>query len=206
MVSSHQLPADLDALVRDELAVDERVLYAARPSAARAVLMSFAAWIFAVPWTAFSVFWMFAAAGGMNGEWPTGAGWVFPLFGVPFVLVGLAMLAAPLKTWHTSRRSLCAVTDRRAITFEGAGLRGITVRSFAPEAIGEPRRTENPDGSGTVLFARDATGMPAGFHNVPNARGAEAALRALSEGLVPDEERLGDEDDAWSGRSRRRVR
>jgi len=44
--------------------------------------------LFAVPWTAFAVFWVVMAAA--TGPW-----W-FALFGVPFVLVGLALLIASM--------------------------------------------------------------------------------------------------------------
>lgn len=205
MVSSHDLPADLDALVRDELAPGERILYAERPLAGRSVLGAFATWLFAVPWTAFALFWMFAASGGLSGDRPSGVGLVFPLFGLPFVLVGLAMLAAPLKAWHAARRSLCVVTDRRALVFGGAGFRAIHVHTFSRSELAAPQRTERPDGSGDLLFVPDVRldGGPTlradGFRNVPDVRGAERAVRALTGADEPDPE-----PDRRSGR--RRVR
>lgn len=187
MIARHTLPADLDAVARDELAPGERVDFAAQPLAGRAALMSFGMWIFAVPWTAFSVFWTamaMHAAGEMDG-W----GVVFPLFGTPFVGIGLLMLSTPYWTWRTGRRTLYVVTDRRAIVFAASGFRDIGVRSFAPDALANVHRTERPDGSGDLVFAkskhRDSDGgtitTTTGFPNLPDVREAEAAVRALAE-------------------------
>ncbi len=205
------LPPDLDWIARDELAPDESVEYAAQPSAGRTVLRSFGTWIFAIPWTAFSLFWTFAAAGGLSGGWPSGFGWIFPLFGLPFVAVGLTMLASPFFAWRKARRSLCVVTDRRAILFEGAGFREIGVRSFTPDALRFVRRTERPDGSGDLLFtSTDASGTaPVGFLNVPDVRLAEAAVRSLAataETAWERDDRLSDAvDDGRAPRRRDRL-
>ena len=74
----------------------------------------------------------------------------FPLFGVPFVTIGLAMLSAPLWAWRSARRTLYTVTDRRLILFESTGGRAISVRSLEPRALRDVRRTERPDGSGSL--------------------------------------------------------
>ena len=187
MIELHTLPADLDAVARDEIAPGERVDFAAQPLAGRAFLMSFGIWLFAVPWTAFSVFWTVMAAS-VAGEMD-GWGVVFPLFGTPFVAIGLAMLSAPAWAWRAGRRTLYVVTDRRAIVFAASGFRDIGVRSFAPAALADVRRTERPDGSGDLVFAqsthRDSDGdsvtTTTGFPNLPDVREAEAAVRALAE-------------------------
>lgn len=184
MISS--LPADLDAIARDELAPGERVDFAAQPLAGRATVRAFGVWLFAVPWTAFAVFWtvMAASAAGEMDGW----GIVFPLFGTPFIVIGLAMLSAPAAAWRQSRRTLYVVTDRRALLFSAPGFRAIEVRSFAPEALRSTRRTERPDGSGDLIFDRttrrdsdgDAVTTTVGFQNLADVRGAEAAVQALA--------------------------
>lgn len=186
MIESHTLPADLDALVRDEIAPGERVRYAEQPVAGHDALRAFGMWLFAVPWTAFSVFWTVMAAGAageMNG-W----GVVFPLWGLPFVGIGFAMLSSPWWTWRAARRTLYVVTDRRAVVFSASGLRGVAVRSFAPDALRDTRRVERPDGSGDLIFAetghRDSDGdlvaTTTGFKTLADVRGAEAAVAALA--------------------------
>lgn len=180
----HRLPADLDAIARDELAPGESVEWAAQPDATRAALASFGIWLFAVPWTAFSVFWMAMAS--LAASDGAGAGAAFPLFGVPFVLIGLAMLSAPLWAWRAARRTLYAVTDRRAILFESSGGRAISVRSLEPRALRNPRRTERPDGSGSLVFAsaalyRGSQSTPEfSFANIPDVRAAHDAVAFLA--------------------------
>ncbi|HEX9952239.1 MAG TPA: hypothetical protein VGB53_10750 [Rubricoccaceae bacterium] len=182
-----RLPADLDALARDELARGEAVEWAAPPDARRAALSALGIWIFAIPWTAFSVFWT-AMASLTVDDW-TSLAVAFPLFGTPFIAVGLAMLSAPWWAWRVARRTLYIVTDRRAILFEASGARAIGVRSFRPEALRDVRRTERPDGSGSLVFSqtggRDADGdrtlTPVGFANVRDVRAAEDAVRMLAE-------------------------
>ncbi len=207
------LPADLDAIARAELTPGETVEWAAQPSAHRALWTGFAVWLFAVPWTAFAVFWMGTASLTVS-DWLS---WqvAFPLFGVPFVAIGLAMLSTPWWAWRGARRTLYAVTDRRAVLFEASGFRDIAVRSVPPGALRNVRRTERPDGSGSLVLAHDAadgdgTPRPVQFAHVPDVRAAEAAVQFLArthEGTA--EERTADLMDAADdvlGASRRRAR
>ena len=182
-----RLPADLDALARDELARGETVEWAAQPDARRAALGGLAVWLFAIPWTTFSLFWTAMAGSGID-DW-TSLQILFPLFGTPFILIGLAMLSTPWWAWRGARRTLYVVTDRRAILFEASGLRAIGVRTFRPEALHDVRRTERPDGSGSLVFSkttvRDSDGdrmlVTDGFTNVRDVRAAEDAVRILAE-------------------------
>ena len=191
MIESHTLPADLDALVRNEIAPGERVRYAEQPVAGHDAVRAFGMWLFAVPWTAFSVFWtvMAASAAGEMDGW----GIIFPLWGLPFVCIGLAMLSSPWWAWRTARRTLYVVTDRRAVVFSASGLRGVAVRSFAPDALRDTRRVERPDGSGDLIFAetghRDSDGdlvtTTTGFKTLADVREAEAAVAALAADHAP---------------------
>ncbi len=55
----------------------------------------------------------------------TGGSWLFfPLFGVPFLLIGLGMLAAPLWAYLRTRGTVYAVTEGRAVIILGGGARG----------------------------------------------------------------------------------
>lgn len=211
------LPADLHAIARAELAPGESVEWAAQPSPMRALLGGLGLWLFAVPWTAFSVFWMAMASRAVH-DW-TSVEVAFPLFGLPFVIIGLLMLSTPWWAWRGAQRTLYAVTDRRAILFEAAGLRGITVRSFSPRALRDVRRTEQPDGSGSLVFSEtvgrdsdgDRTTTAVGFSNVPDVRAAEAAVAVLAatHDSAAEERRADLMDDAVDdalGASRRRAR
>ena len=97
----YSLPEPLRQLVTDELASGERVRWAGRP-----IPRYTFSWValfpvfFAVPWTLFALFWMAGAAGVLDNGFK-GFGQldterlIFSLFGIPFVLIGLAMLSSP---------------------------------------------------------------------------------------------------------------
>jgi hypothetical protein len=189
MSSYYVLPADLERAVTDELAAGERIVWGVQPLARRFLLQTLPVVVFGVPWTAFSVFWTVMAAGGVASAGAAGWwAWIFPLWGVPFVLVGLAMLSAPYGAWRGARRTLYLVTDRRALAFTAKGRAAIEVRAFAPDALGALRRVQRPDGSGDLFFARDEwrdsdgdrRTADVGFTAVPDVRAAEEAVRHLA--------------------------
>lgn len=178
------LPDDLDQTVRDELEPGERLVWLQQPSGrSRLPWAAYAPAVFGIPFTAFAVFWMSMAAWGVWGGGGAGPGagpnagpfFLFPLFGIPFVLVGLAMLSSPFWMRRRMRRSAAqtayAITDRRAIVFDGgyqasrlsypmgtmAGALGqrsgdLRIQSFWPEKLVVRERIQNRDGTGDILF------------------------------------------------------
>src|SRR5436853_13261 len=94
---------DPDSAVRRELTHGESVLWTGRPDAARSSRAAYGCWIFAIPWTAFSLFWTLSAAGWLLPG-PKHGSVAFALFGLPFVLVGLGMLLAPYWAYSSARR------------------------------------------------------------------------------------------------------
>ena len=185
---SRPLQVELDR----ELAPGERVLWAGQPSPKRYTRGSWGLVLFGIPWTAFAVFWTTMAFVGTraipgNNPMATGFRWFFPLFGIPFILIGLGMLSAP---WWGRRKAagvFYAITDRRALISE-PGWRGArTVKSFAPGELQTIERTEHADGSGDLIFSRrswrdsdgDRRSSAVGFTGVPRVREVEAQLRRL---------------------------
>jgi hypothetical protein len=185
---SRPLQAELDR----ELASGERVLWAGQPSPKRYTRGSWGLVLFGIPWTAFAVFWTTMAFVGTraipgNNAMASGFRWFFPLFGVPFILIGLGMLSAP---WWGRRKAagvFYAITDRRALISE-PGWRGArTVKSFAAGDLQSIERTENADGSGDLVFSRrswrdsdgDRRTSAVGFAGVPRVREVEEQLRRL---------------------------
>jgi hypothetical protein len=112
--------------------------------------------------------------------------WLFPLWGVPFILVGLCMLASPLWARRKAGRTLYVITDRRAIIFEGGW--GITVRSFEPQGLTGLKRRQRSDGSGDLILDqktwRDSDGDPrtkdVGFFGIEQVKEVEDMLRRLA--------------------------
>src|SRR2546428_13712834 len=77
-------------------------------------LSALPAMAFGVPFSAFSIFWMtMAHSMTSHSPMPGGAFNFFPLFGTPFLLVGLGMLTSPLWAYVGAGRIQDAVTNKR---------------------------------------------------------------------------------------------
>ncbi|HNX04814.1 MAG TPA: hypothetical protein PKI32_04895 [Opitutales bacterium] len=180
------IPRELLDIVSRELARGENIEWSAMPRPRFFTKTSTGAFLFAIPWTAFAVFWTVGASGALGTGGVSGGSVVFALFGVPFILVGLGMLSTPLWVrWH-DRKTIYVITDRRALTFVGG--RSITVRSFTPDKLGDIFRREKSDGSGDVVFGMDygvdtegkSRVGELGFFNIPNVRAVDEKLQKLA--------------------------
>jgi hypothetical protein len=187
------LPPELDDRVRGELSQGERLLWVGQPNPRRMARFGWLITLFGIPFAGFAVFWTVMASNilGGVGNAPGPFRWlslIFPLFGVPFIIVGLGMLSAPFWIARAARRTCYAITDRRAIVFE-ASLRGATtVYSYGPEQLTKQYRRENADGSGDLVFEESLTYRRSdngptstitkrGFLAIDDVRAVEALLR-----------------------------
>jgi hypothetical protein len=140
--------------------------------------------LFAIPWTAFAIFWMF-------GAWHQSKNLPFTLFGVPFLLAGVGLFSTPLFTYRRSFKTVYVVTDKRAITFSGGW--STIVRSYPPDALREIYRKERKDGTGDVVISRrawrdsdgDRHSEELGFLRVENPKEIEDMLKSLAEQVGP---------------------
>ena len=187
------LPPDVRQRVEDELEPGERVVWAEQPDPKRYARGSWGIVLFGIPWTAFSVFWIAMASGmmwmGVNagGGPPAVIGVCFPLFGVPFVLIGLGMLSAPYWARRYAAGTVYAITDRRAILF-ATGFRSRTVKSYQPAELTRISRVERDDGSGDLILEeygyRDRDGDRRsgrqGFMGISDVKEVERLIRALA--------------------------
>jgi hypothetical protein len=153
MLQSDTIPPQLTTFARREFA-GERMVWAGQPSPRAAMTGGWAIWLFAVPWTAFALFWEATAVGALlrNAPRPRGDGFgpaFMVLWGIPFVLLGLAMLLSPFWLARQARRSVYVLTDKRLALLR-SGFRGTTVRSVWPAELLAIERTEAADGSGTL--------------------------------------------------------
>ncbi len=197
MFDGSSLPADLDARVRSEMRGGERPLWVGQPRPGRFARRSIPIVLFGIPWTAFAVFWMAAASGILFGGFAGNGGpggfeaflACFPLFGLPFVLVGLGMLSSPYWLVRQARRTCYALTDQRAILWQAGQFGSVSVRSYTSEALGKTHRTEYADGSGDLVFEEvvtvgrdsdgDRTTTRHGFMAIGNVREVEELLRRV---------------------------
>lgn len=130
----------------------ERVLWQAG-RIARIDPKTFGIYVFAVPWTAFALLWTTLAAAGAGAAFGSAGplAWAFPLFGLPFIAVGLAMMAMPFYGYYTAAKTLYAITDRRLVRLTLG--RSLKIESVPGERLGPMQRSERPDGSGSLSFA-----------------------------------------------------
>ena len=155
------LPPDVQRRVQDELQPGERLVWAEQPNPRVFARGAWALSVVGIPFTLFSITWLTVAAKGMwfgsrspmhEGGFSALLGCV-PLWGLPFLLVGVGMLSAPIWMRRAARRSVYAVTDRRAIIWRAKAFGDeIEVRSFRPSELGELTRVERADGSGDLVF------------------------------------------------------
>ncbi|VTR97160.1 hypothetical protein [Tuwongella immobilis] len=203
-----RLPSELDERVQAELQSGERLLWVGQPDPMRMAKQALPAVLFGIPWTAFAIFWVAGAAtmmGGFGGEdrpqIPGGFGGLFscfPLFGLPFILIGLAMLTSPYWLYRQAKQTCYALTDRRAILWQSGFWGSVNVRSYRPDALGKMTRTDYADGTGDLIFEElltlnshrssratmNTTMTRHGFIAIRKVREVEMLLRRV---LLPDE-------------------
>ncbi len=141
----------LDSELRRELIAGERLLWSGRPDPKR-MRSVFWIWAFAIPWTMFALGWTgIAAAAFIAGlvKADPDFSWFFlffPLFGLPFIGVGIWMLSKPFTILKDARHTIHALTDQRVLTLTHRKER--TLRSVEIDKFGPITRTEKADGWG----------------------------------------------------------
>lgn len=152
-MTSPPLSPQLAQSLHRELVTGERVLWSAVPRASL-LTAGLGIWLFAIPWTAFALFWEsmalspWFASRGAHGAIEWGFGIVLPLFGLPFVAIGLWMLWKPVAAMRNAARTVYALTDRRIIALVDGNKR--EVQSVMVDRIGPMQRRERKDGTGDL--------------------------------------------------------
>lgn len=186
-----RLPDPDEARARDaiqpELTAGERLVWAGR--ARRGLVFEWTD-LFLIPfglfWTAFSVLWETLAIWGR-------APWYFCAFGIPFILVGLNMVAGRFLVDARRRaRTFYGVTDRRVITVEQRKKRRVT--SIAIVSLSEVTFEEGKGDVGTIYLGPKAfhdvrsdgtpVGPPPVLSKVKNARVAYDAIKDARDALI----------------------
>lgn len=180
----------LDLALSEELQEGEKIVWHGM-KLARVEPKGFAIWLFAIPWTLFALFWMTMAGIGSMAisdlDGPGGIiGFAFPLFGLPFVLIGLGMMAMPFVPYMQRGRILFAVTDQRVLQLNMG--RDLEVESIPSARIREITRRQSRDGSGSVEVSKSTSlgdlntgrGNRMTIGRVDDVRGAYEAVLALS--------------------------
>lgn len=188
-----RIPYDLEQKLERELQAEESVEWQGMPVPRFFTAKSLAMFLFAIPWTAFAIFWICGAAGFKLPDLSEGFSplMLFPLFGVPFVLVGLGMLASPLLSYLKDQKTLYAITNKRVIIISGG--KTVEIKSFKPEQITEVTRRERKDLGDLVIgqkFWQDSDrgrkSEEIGLFNIMNVLEANKALQKLLESHCED--------------------
>ena len=183
---------DVRQIAQREIEAGEEILWADRPNPSRMSTRTLPIMLFGIPFTGFAVFWIVSAysisnVGPSFGR--TGIDNFFPLFGIPFVLIGLGMLLSPLFAFHKGTKTVYALTNRRALIIEGGSSR--SVKSYAFRDMENLERVERADSSGDLIFLRETRRgtkgrtytEPIGFFGVPDVRAVERTLRGLADSV-----------------------
>lgn len=185
-------PNDAQMRAQSELQSGESLSWTGVADPGRAALGSLPAAIFGIPFAGFALFWMsmaFRATHAMNksphNAFTSGFS-VFPIFGVPFLLIGLGITLMPLWAFLTAKRTVYAVTNRRVMLITGSKSR--SVQSFTPADIASVAHRERPDGSGDIVLMTNtlqrrnnnmATPMKVSLCGVPNVKQVAEQVMAL---------------------------
>jgi len=182
-MNTNDVPFDLIQRVQPQLQGGEGIRWISPANPKLALLGGLALWLFAIPWTAFALFWMAGAAGFKIPNFKSPMS-LFPLFGLPFVLIGLAMLASPLFLYKKAKSTFYIITDRRALIFQDGAT--VKMQSFGPQQLQNIERIQAPDGSGSLIFTEQRSGrnnrsVKIGFLGIKDVKHAEALLMDIVE-------------------------
>lgn len=163
-----------------ELESGENILWVGWPDPSASMRQAIPIVIFGIPWTGFILFWIFGAAGFGQPQQVTAPGLFafFPLFGLPFLIVGIGMLSSPYWAARKARATVYAITDRRIIVIQAGRTKSVQsyqaadISDLQPDPVwhgwrypdGDALRrtgqatygTERSDGSGNLVFGQRA--------------------------------------------------
>jgi len=176
----------IEQLFHAELKAGEVMRWSAAPSPARLSRRALPMVLFGVPWTAFALFWIAGASGFKVPDFRHGFNW-FPLFGLPFILIGFGMLSSPLWIRRQAKQTGYFITNQRALILERKAFGGCRIRSFLPSQLASLERTQLADGSGDIILDRELRSSgnngsrttEIGFFGIPEVRNVEALLASL---------------------------
>jgi hypothetical protein len=186
----------LGSSVERELSGDERLLWKGTPQTGIRLRPNDTYLIpFSLFWGGFAIFWEYTAVTQTLRNNP--AALLFPLFGIPFVLMGLYVVFGRFFVDAKIRANTeYAVTNRRAIIVSGLFSR--TVRSIDLQSTPEITLSEKADNSGTINFGpvpygwgsrRDpwSFGMPSqsAFEMIGNARSVYEIIQQAKSASAP---------------------
>lgn len=147
----HTAEAEAQALIRRHLRRNEELVWLGKPETGWRFTPS--DWYlipFGILWAGFVVIWEAVAVGGALATGDP-AVWLFPLFGIPFLIVGWFLTIGRFRLRSAQRRRLTyALTNRRVLGIERGSVE--SVRSVFLEGLSGIGQRIGADGVGTLSF------------------------------------------------------
>jgi hypothetical protein len=145
---------DTQMIIQKELDSGERLLWAGTPK--QGVIFR-GSDIFMVPfsllWGGFAIFWEIMVLQ-IPSEKAGAVSIVFPLFGIPFVLIGLYLIFGRFIYDSKKRaKTFYGLTDQRAIIVSGLFSRG--VKSLNLKTMSDVSLSEKANGYGSIVFGQE---------------------------------------------------
>ena len=141
----------LESIVSQHLDPGEHLLWSGQPRSGVRLRLQDAYLIpFSLLWGGFAIFWEFMAVT-QTSKAPGPVAVVFPLFGLPFVFVGLYLIFGRFFADAYGRaRTYYGVTSERIIIV--SGIFSQQVKSLQLRTLTDVSLTQSGDGSGTITF------------------------------------------------------
>ncbi len=148
-----------DSLIASQLESGERLVWAGAP---RGGIRFRKQDLFMVPfslmWGGFAIFWEVSVLAAARRNSLKGAGVIFPLWGIPFVLIGLYLIVGRFfyDAYVRSRTAYGVTNQRVMIVREGFSRQ---VKSLQLRTLSDVTLDESGDGSGTITFGPGAPSL-----------------------------------------------
>ena len=183
-------PGDAQLRAQSELQSGESLYWAGTVDPTRAAISALPAALFGIPFAGFALFWINTALHATHSLSKSSNGFaksfsVFPLFGLPFLLIGLGIVLSPLWAYLKGLNGVYAVTNQRVMVITATTSR--SVKSIVPADIVAVDHRERPDGCGDVLIRTNSTisnrnsvsQITVGLYGVPNVKEVARQVMAL---------------------------
>lgn len=148
---------DAQMIMQKELDSSERLLWSGTPKQGLTFKGSDAFMIpFSLLWGGFAIFWEYMALtmAPKAQNAPDGFALLFPLFGIPFVVIGLYMIFGRFVYDSMKRKkTFYGLTDQRAIIVSGVFRKN--VKSLNLKTMSDVSLSEKANGHGSIVFGQE---------------------------------------------------
>jgi hypothetical protein len=147
--------SEAQSIVHSELQPGESLQWSGIADPARAALSAWPSLFFRISFAGFAFLWISMDYCGTNAvsksSSPMARGFsLFPLFGLPFLFIGLSIVSAPLIAYRKGLKTVCGVTDKRVLVITDG--RSRTVRSCTAADMVSVDHCERAGGTGGVII------------------------------------------------------